>query len=284
MKIALDCLPCFLNQVLATSRAISLDPVKTRKVMTRVIEELARFEQYDGTMHLARRINRIFEDETGRSDMYEQQKSSANRWMLKLTAQMFPDGKPTSFKESVRLAVAGNIIDLGANPDLSSKQVLQAIDKVVDADFFIDHTAELKLSVDRAKKILYVGDNAGEIVFDRMLVSMLPPGQVTFCVRGRPVLNDATRTDADTVVMGEIARIIDTGTDYPGVVFSESSDEFKQTWDEADLVISKGQGNFESLIDCKDKPVFFLFMAKCSKVADMLGCRIGDYIVFGNQV
>ncbi len=284
MDIALDCLPCFVNQVLSTSRVLSLDEAVTRKAMARVLDTLSHFEEYDGTTLMAQRIQLILREETGLDDLFAEAKEKANRWMLRLLSERFPEGHVADFREALQLAVAGNIIDLGAHPELSAEEVLFTIAGVAEAGFAIDRSERLQRAVHEAQNILYLGDNAGEIVFDKWLISRLPRGRVTFAVRGGPVLNDITRHDAETVAMHEVARVVDTGADLPGVLLEKSSEEFRQAWHEADLVISKGQGNFESLCgDEVDRPVFFLFMAKCRKVAGMVGCRIGDYIVSCNR-
>ncbi len=284
MKIALDCLPCFVNQVLSTSRVLSLDDSTTRKTMVRVLETLSHFEEYGGTTLMAQHIQRILREETGSSDLFAEAKDKANRWMTQILSERFPEGKAENFQEALQLAVAGNIIDLGAHPELSAEKVLETIANVADAGFAIDRSELLQHALSKADKILYIGDNAGEIVFDKLLISHLPKGKVTFAVRGAPVLNDITRKDARTVGMEMVARIVDTGVDLPGVLLEQSSKEFRQAWAEADLVLAKGQGNFESLCeDDVDRPVFFLFMAKCNKVAQMIGCNVGDYIVSCNK-
>ncbi len=281
MEIDLDCLPCFLNQTLSTCRAVGLSPETTRRAMGRVIGELQRFEQYELTTLLARRIHRILREESGRDDLYREQKETANRRIVELLESMFPQGEAPGFREAVRLAVAGNIIDLGANPELSWERVREVIDGVAERGFFIDHTDELERRVEQARHILYLADNAGEIVFDRLLLSCFPKGKTTVAVRGGPVLNDVTREDARMLGLEKLARVIDTGADLPGVVFSECGREFLSAWKDADLVISKGQGNFESLTGRADRPVFFLFMAKCRMVAERLNCRVGDCVVQG---
>jgi len=280
MQIGMQCLPCFVNQVLKTCESVKLDQQTSRRVMKRVLTVLADFESIDGTVLMARQIQQILREETGIADLFYDAKEHANSWMQQVLSGMFNGGLPDSFVEALQLAVAGNIIDLGAIPDLSAEQVNQTLSNVKHAGFAIDHSAEFEKALQKAENILYIGDNAGEIVFDKMLVSMLPKGKVTFATRGKPVLNDITRADAISVGMNDVCKIVDTGIDIPGVVLDKSSDEFLAVWDKADLVIAKGQGNFESLYEnCGKKLVFFLFMTKCQRVAKLIDRKIGDYIV-----
>ena len=284
MNISLDCLPCFLKQAVAIIKKLDLPPETAGRVVNRVIAEIAQYERYESTLSMSRSINRILKSGTGLDDPYRDQKDLANRWMMAFLSDLKRrTRKREPFDLAVRLAVAGNIIDLGAYPTIEKQKILDTIESITDADFFIDHGAELKAAADRAERILYIADNAGEIVFDKLLVSRLPAGRVTFVVRGKPVLNDATREDAAAVGIDTIARVIDTGVDVPGLLLSECSVEVLDHFRKADLVLSKGQGNFESLHDEKEKRIFFLFMAKCQRVADMIGCEPGDYIVLDNS-
>ena len=284
MNISLECLPCFLNQNISVVGKLGLSRETAIRIVRRVMAELNRFEQYESTITMARSINHILQEETGLDDPYRDRKKKDNQWMIRLMDDL-PEKteKRPPFDLALRMAVAGNIIDLGANPNMEKQQVLTIIESIVDADFFIDHGGDLKTALDSAETILYIGDNAGEIVFDKRLISLLPLERVTFVVRGGPVLNDITREDAEEVGIHELVRVIDTGVDVPGVLLSESSDEFLDCFRKADLIIAKGQGNFESLYRMNDKRIFFLFISKCQRVADMMSCRVGDYIILDNR-
>lgn len=130
----------------------------------------------------------------------------------------------------------------------------------------------------KARSILYLADNAGEIVFDRILIEALPASRVTVAVRGGPVINDATLADAETAGIHEIATVIDNGSDAPGTLLAECSPEFRARFEAADLVIAKGQGNFETLSDTR-KHIFFLLSVKCPLVAAEVGAPVGSLVV-----
>ncbi len=141
----------------------------------------------------------------------------------------------------------------------------------------------LRKRVDEAEKILYLADNAGEIAFDRLLIELMPTDKVILVVKGSPVINDATREDAEMVGLTELVNIIDNGSDAPGTILSDCSKEFIEYYNDADLIIAKGQGNYESLND-RTENIFFLLKAKCPVIARDIGCYIGDLILIDGGV
>ena len=147
----------------------------------------------------------------------------------------------------VRFAVCGNVIDYGANPDLSKRDIGDAINHALNADLPMDILDELRTAILRSNRILYLGDNAGEILYDRILIEEMPRDRVIFAVRGQAVLNDATMEDARAVGLTDVVRVIDNGSGFPGTVLQDCSAVFQDEFRQADLVISKGQGNFETL-------------------------------------
>ena len=148
----------------------------------------------------------------------------------------------------------------------------------------VDDLTVFREELRRAEQVLYLGDNAGEIVFDRVLVEEIVGAdrQVAFAVKSRPILNDATFEDARAVGMDRLIRVIETGSGEIGVPLARCSDAFRSEFAAADLIISKGQGNFETLSDEK-RHIFYLFMAKCPVVAKHIGCDIGDIILLSNK-
>jgi len=134
-----------------------------------------------------------------------------------------------------------------------------------------------KKACGQGQTILYLADNAGEIFFDRLLIEQLSGAKVTLAVRGAPVINDATRTDALAANLEDLVEIIDNGSDAPGTILNDCSAEFRRRFDEADMVIAKGQGNFESLSD-EPRDIFFLFRAKCPVISLHSGFSVGSYV------
>jgi len=174
------------------------------------------------------------------------------------------------------LSIAGNIIDYGA---LASFDVESKIQEALKMDFAINHYDELVNSLGKAKRILYIGDNSGEIVFDKLLIEQLPKNiKVTYVVRSEPTLNDVLVEDARLVKMDEVADVIQSGSSCAGTILEKTTQEFKEALNSSDFVIAKGQGNYETIERFK-KQVFILLTAKCPHIARKLEIKKGDIIV-----
>jgi uncharacterized protein with ATP-grasp and redox domains len=182
------------------------------------------------------------------------------------------------FETAVRLAIAGNVIDFGTSSQVDNDIICQSIEDALVQPLEKYIFEKLKNAINRAENILYIGDNAGEIVFDRMLIEQLPNRKITYAVRGAPTINDATLEDAEMVGLTDLVPVIGNGTDIPGTVIENCSEDFRMVFDTADLIIAKGQGNYETLND-SDKKIFFLFKVKCSVVARKTGCALGNIAI-----
>jgi uncharacterized protein with ATP-grasp and redox domains len=186
------------------------------------------------------------------------------------------------FEMALRLAIAGNIIDYGVSDHFDLEATLK---KVLGTDFAIDHSAELKKALAKAKTVLYLGDNAGEIVFDKLFIETMNHPNLWFAVRGAPVINDVTIEDARYVKMDEVAHVIPNGYDAPSTLLDHCSAEFLELFYSADLIISKGQGNLEGLMDYPaGSEIYFLLMVKCDVVADDLAVSKGSFVVCNNRL
>ena len=189
-------------------------------------------------------------------------------------------GSNDEFSTAMRISAAGNIIDLGAVKNIGDIKI--RIMDIIHTENELWQSDILRKRIEQSKDILILGDNAGEIVFDRLLLEVLsslyPSKELIYAVRGEPVINDATRIDAEFAGISDYAHVIDTGSSAPGILLSESSDEFCSAFWGSDVVISKGQGNFETLNDVK-REVFFVLSVKCECVGDFLGVSVGSAIL-----
>lgn len=228
-------------------------------------------------------LNEEFCRITGLTDLYINEKQQSNAVAMQLYNELKPEvlNSTDPFKKALGLSIAGNIMDYGASGEFD---IHQTIAKVLHTPFAIDHSIELKKRINAASKILYLGDNAGEIVFDKMLIELMIHPNVVFAVRGGAVLNDATMEDALAVGMEEVADVIDNGTRIPSTILSKCSDGFLKHYHEADLILSKGQGNFEGLMNENDARIFFLMMVKCDVVAESVGAEKGSFVVFNKTL
>lgn len=278
MEFNLECVPCTVQSCLRLVDDGPLDDRTKEDLLRRALAFLADCDWRQSPPALARELHAMLCEATGDADPYRAIKERSNRTMLDragdLRARLAAAQDP--FAMAVRLAVAGNVIDFGArhlfDPDA-------AIERVLAADLAVDHTEQLRADLARARSVLYVGDNTGEIVLDRLCLEVLARPGVTFAVRGAPVINDATLDDARAVGIDTLARVITTGDDSPGVIPERASAEFRAALADADVVIAKGQGNLEGLWD-ETREIYFLLTVKCERVGRHLGVPVGDFVVW----
>ncbi|MDD2278494.1 MAG: ARMT1-like domain-containing protein [Bacteroidales bacterium] len=227
---------------------------------------------------IQRNLNKTFCRLIGVDDPFSDEKEDNNRVALELYDKWKPRVIESNnpFNLALRLAIAGNIMDYGANSDFD---IHKTINSVLDSSFAIDKSKELKQQLLNAEQVLYLGDNAGEIVFDRLFIETIMHGNITYAVKGGPVLNDVTIDDSIQIGMHYAADVISNGYDAPSTILERCSDEFLRIYNSADLIISKGQGNMEGLLDNNDPRIFFLLMVKCDLIAETLGVKKGDFVV-----
>ncbi len=276
MKTYYECIPCFINQTLRVLKG--KDKAHHEKVLKDVLHLLGDTDFADSPPEISRSVLDIFERYYGEFDSYADIKKNSNLYIMGLYDDLFKMVSNSSdpFDTAMRLAMAGNVIDFGANHTFTNKTIHDDIEKVLSAK---DITSELlKYEVQKAEKILYIGDNAGEIVFDKLFLSQFPKDKVTFSVRGKPILNDVLMEDAQMVGLADMMKVVSNGSGLPGTLLSSCSSEFRDIFDEADLIISKGQGNYETLSEV-DKNIFFLLKIKCPVIARDLGCELNSFLV-----
>jgi len=229
----------------------------------------------------SRELHQVLKLYSKNTDPYLEIKKQSNDRVLALypTLKKLVLESANPFDTALRLAIAGNIIDFG----VSNQYDLDAtIDKVLKSDFSINHSYELKEALSNAKTVLYLGDNSGEIVLDKLFIETIMHPNLHFAVRGAPVINDVTIDDARYVGIYKVADVISNGYDAPSTIIDKCSEEFQKHFNDADVIISKGQGNLEGLLHKTHKTVFFLLMVKCDVIAEALGVKKGDFVVMKN--
>lgn len=276
---SLDCLPCLLRQAADAIRR-STD-VEERRILA-MREALLAASALDFTAtppELSRELQAVIRRSTGCADPYADAKHAftalANRLLPALKERV--RAAPDPFEAAVKLAIVGNVIDLGVKSGLGLDEVEQAVDSAFGEPLHGDVEA-LRGATASARRILYLADNAGEIVFDTVLLGQLPRGRVTVAVRGAPTLNDAILEDAIAAGIPALASLIDNGSSTPGTALDTCSAGFLRHFAAADLIISKGQGNYETLSDVA-APIAFLFRVKCPIVATQCGHPVGAHVV-----
>ncbi len=228
---------------------------------------------------IATYIHRLASEKLKCNTLYQEEKLHANKILLSDYEywKSFALNTNDPLYTAVKLTVAGNIIDYGAHTQPAD--ITQKIKELTELPFAIDHTSEFLAKIKKAESILYLGDNAGEIVFDKLLIELLQHPNLIYAVRGKPVINDVTYEDACFVSLNQVCNVISNGFDAPSTLLDYCSDEFIECFNSADLIISKGQGNFEGLMNLKNKSICFLLMAKCDPIAEMLGVPKGSLVV-----
>ena len=280
MKTYFDCISCFVQQTISTLRKISDDEALQGEALRKVLLLLSEINLNLPPPAMAQPIYRTIREVTGDADPFAQEKTNQNIYVNSLVPEIKEkyQNDPDLFVKMLRLSIAGNIIDSGVNSEVKRKDVLKSIYCSMETPLDMKAVNALRNAITEANSILYLGDNAGEIVFDKLLIEQMPHDKVTYVVRGAPIINDVTTKDAQEVKMNELVAVIDNGSDAPGTILDDCSQVFRERFESADLIIAKGQGNYETL-SAVDKNIFFLLQAKCPVIARDIGCEVGSFIV-----
>ena len=280
MKTYMDCIPCFVRQTLEVARMVSDKPEIQENIMREALALARNLDFSDSPPALAQKMHRVARDLSRNSDPYKNLKKQFNDFALELypTLKQRVLNSGDRLDTAARIAIAGNIIDFGVHSKVSRTDVNHSIDQALEAPIPPDVISSLKKQIKKATDILYLGDNAGEIVLDRLLIEQMPTDKLSFVVKGKPIINDVTMEDAEDVGMTKVCDVIDNGADVPGTILELCSPEFRERFEKADLIIAKGQGNYETLSRVKHK-IFFLLKAKCPVIARDIGCEIGKVII-----
>ncbi|WP_455391798.1 damage-control phosphatase ARMT1 family protein [[Eubacterium] cellulosolvens] len=282
MKVKLDCIPCFQRQALEAARFVTNDIGVQEKILRRVITELEKMDWTGTPPEMAHTVHQIVKEECNVSDPYKDIKKQFNDIALSL----YPELKEIINKSAeplltaVRLAIAGNVIDFGANSQFDLKET---ISNVLGKEFALNDYDKLLEILRKSKSLLYLADNTGEIVFDKLLLetilSKYKIDKIIFGVKGAPIINDAMLEDAEYVGINKLlgVELIKIGIGLPNTGLERNSAEFLNILNSSDIVISKGQGNYEAL--SKNCGIFFLLMAKCPVIADDLNVKLGEIIL-----
>ena len=281
MRTYLDCLPCLFSQSLRAARAATADEEVHRRVLDGVAAMIPQLSLGLIPPEIAQRVYRLIYQLTGIDDPFRKLKDESNRVALALyprLKQLVADSEEPLLM-ACKLAIAGNSIDFG--PNFNPGSINDMVDVALSSSLVVDDYGIFRSSVMRSRCLLYLADNAGEILFDRVLIEELcrfEGLEVDFVVRGGPAINDATVDDAIAVGIDRVARVVPSGSNAPATILSQCSPEVLKLYHSADIVIAKGQGNYESLSD-EPGDILFLLRAKCPIVADQLGVNIGDIIL-----
>lgn len=280
MKTHIECLPCFLEQTLRAAGMVTSDFKVLKKIADEVMCYLLHRKSMDASpAEVVSEGYKIVARITKVKDPYKEQKKYYKKTVLKIYPRLQQIVKKADDKlyTAIRLAATGNFLDLGAEDGYN---VETAVNGLLNASYGIDDSSQLMEMIHSAKRILYLADNAGEEIFDKPLLIQLHKlgKEVIFAVKGGPIINDVTREDIEGLNIERYARVIDNGNDMCGTILKLCSDEFLNYFHHSDLIISKGQANFESLEEAPGN-IFFIFKGKCPLMGRYLGTETGSMVI-----
>jgi len=293
MKTYLDCIPCFYRQALDAARIAGADELVQKKIIDKISRLIPNFSLETVPPEMGREIYSLVGKISGVKDPFKEMKENSNKFALKLYPKLKQEinNSEDRLLAAVKLSIIGNIIDYGAKNTLD---VPKEIDYLFQGNFIINNENnsttfkynQFKEALNKVDTIIYLADNAGEVVFDRLLIEELVKElgkEVIYVVKGKPIINDALIEDALFCGINKVTKITSSGSDAPGTILKYCSPGFMELYQDAELIISKGQGNYEALSE-EDKSIFFLLRAKCPVIAEDIGCKVGDMVLVGNGI
>mgnify|MGYP001851369449 FL=1 len=273
---------CNLNQVYRVIRLLDMDELSARHLVSKVMAFLAEADYSKTNSEIMGETWKLITRETGQEDPYAEIKKRYNRMLLDEEEELRLSVKRSEdpLCGALRLAAAGNQIDFAGSREV--RFVMEEVYHHMNGTLAVDDSGQLFEDLKDAKSVLYIGDNCGEIVLDQLFIEEIrkqyPDLSVTYGVRGEPIVNDVTILDARMTGMERVAEVIENGSGALGTVLSDTSLQFRNVFEKADVIISKGQGNFESLSECTDKNIYHLMMVKCERIAGILKAPVGELI------
>jgi len=283
MKSHLECIPCFIKQSLEAARMATDDEKIQTKVLQEVMKHLQNVSFTDSPPKLSREVHKIIREITGSKDPYKKVKETSNEkakgkyeYLKKLVVE-----SDDSLLMATKLSIIGNVIDFGTTNRFNVNDLTDsAIKQELDESSYLQY----KHTLERSKTILFLADNAGEIFYDKLLLEELAKKQkqITYAVKANPIINDALTEDVNFAGIDKLAKVVewDSGQNLssPGMILSYASEKFLKILESADMVISKGQGNYEGLSDIY-RDVFFMLVVKCPLVAQDINSDVGKLIL-----
>jgi len=277
MKIYPECYNCFISQAIRSSKIHTKDRQKILSVVRGVVNALVGIDHSVAPPLISENVYGTIRRILGVDDPYETIKKKYSDIALSYVpfAKQLIKSSEDPLGCALKLSLSGNIIDFGS--EVRHFNIKETIKQTVESGFDINDKGPFTSRLQKAEKLVLLADNAGESVFDKMLLETIkelyPNIKIYVFVRGGPIINDVTRKDALYVGLDSVSEIVEAGRAIPGFWPDYCNNECREIWDKADIVISKGQGNFETLTEIEDSRIYFLFIVKCRVVAEFLGCE-----------
>ena len=280
MQLRPDCFSCLYDQALRVTKALECDERCAKDMMQEAARVLASIDSEQSPPEAAVPLYERLAQVAGIEDVYAEQKQKivehAKPFVVQAKERIQESSNPLT--TALRVSVAGNVIDFATQVAFKLEEEFE---RVFSSPFAIDHQKAFFEELEQAKRLVIIGDNVGEHLFDKLLIQEIKRAfnlDIYYFVRGKPIINDVTIKEAKEAGLDEVCELVDSGVDTPGFVLDRASKEAKEIFLNADVVLAKGMGNYEVMENQKDKRVYFLFKVKCSVVAGHIGKNIGELI------
>jgi len=281
MNINEICVGCIINQSVRVADAINASNDLTEKLVSTVEEMSKDFSFSNNPPEVASSVYEKMAKIANKADLYDEKKELSTKKALSFVPIL--KDKLLNFQNKLltatKIAVAGNVIDLAAEVEFDLEEELL---KIFDTEFADNDFELLEAQLGLAKNVVILGDNVGEHIFDYMFIEtmkeLFPSVTFYYMVRGCPIINDVTMKEAKEAGFHKLCNLVDSGVNTPGFAYSRANEKARKLFDNADLVISKGMGNYECLSPSHRENICFLLKVKCGVVADFLGKEVGDII------
>jgi uncharacterized protein with ATP-grasp and redox domains len=284
MKTSKKCVNCFLRQAEVTAAMTKLGKEKKKELLSFLTKELLKFDFNHPPVVFGRTIYKSAAKISGIEDPFAKEKLRIEKQLMKQASfleEILKKEKDPLYA-AAKFSCAANAIDFGAGtfPDL--KKIIFGLKRI---KLIVDHFDILKNKLEKARRLLVVGDNCGESFFDKFFIQQImkykPKLEVFYAVRSAPIINDVLISDAKRLGLDKVAKVFSSGCDYPGLILSKTSAYFKDIYKKADFIISKGQGNFEAFEGKKD--IFYFFKVKCPSLSDFLSLPMNSLLLIHNK-
>jgi len=277
------CIPCIIKQAYNSAKLFTNSNKELQlKIIKEVCAEALNIDQYSNAPKFSKKMQSVIEKYYGAENPYkkikEQNIKKAEKYYMFI--KMMIEGSSDKLDTAIRAAIVGNSIDFAANPDFN---IEYEINRIASSNIELSFLPQFKEDYRKAKLILYIADNYEEALFDKFLINELLPKKIVFAVRSKPILNDITLEDAKQLGIDKLCTVIESGSTIAGTDLSECTQEFLELFHKADIVIAKGQGNYETLLN-ESRPIYFLFKVKCEAISQRCGYPVGKGILLLNNI
>ncbi len=277
------CIPCIINQAYNAAKLFTDGNKELQfSIVKQACSSVLTIDENFTAPKFSSVIQSLIENDLGINNPYQNLKEEN----LKKVEQFIPyleamvESSDDKLETAIRAAIAGNTIDYGANPKFN---IEYEVNRIAANKIRIDSLNKFKSDLQYASSILYIGDNFEEALFDKILMKLLLPRKIIFAVRSKAILNDITLSDAKQLGIDKLCNVIESGSEITGTDLAQCTPKFKDLFKNSDMVISKGQGNFETLMN-EDRPIYFLFKVKCEAIAHRCGLPVGNSALYFNKL